>query len=60
LASSVGKEFAAVKVVMVARQNNVRACEDLLSDAITRDTMTSKELEILEVNLDNVSEKFFP
>jgi hypothetical protein len=38
----------------------VRACEDLLSDAITRDTMTSKELEILEVNLDNVSEKFFP
>jgi hypothetical protein len=38
----------------------MQACEDLLSDAITRDTLTSEEREILQVNLDTLMEKFFP
>jgi hypothetical protein len=35
------------------------ACEHLLNDSITRDMLTREELEILEVNLEALTGKFF-
>jgi hypothetical protein len=36
----------------------MRACEDLLSDAITPETLTSEEREILQMNLETLLAKF--
>jgi hypothetical protein len=37
----------------------MQACENLLRDSLRRETLTSEELKILEVNLEALTRKFF-